>query len=692
MSLFDRRPSPTPRRRGSRPAPRRRPAGVRPYLEGLEERVVLSQAAAMGVPLHVPAQVHALATRVPQQLSVPITVTGIDITSVTRDAATGVLSIAGTLTGTILGQTFTTPLTATVTRARNARSCPVLDLDLQPIHLSLLGLNVDTSAVCLNVTARRNGGLLGNLLCGGLNNVLGAAAGGTGQLPAQLNSVLNDAQVLNALNQALGRARARLDLVTPAQGGNAPVVNLSLGPVRLNLLSLNIKLDNCANGPVTVRITATPGGGLLDNLLAGITGGNRRALLGEVSGALQQITATHVPVTPATLPGLLAASSPATGSAAPADPTVLNLTLNPIDLNLLGLEVRLYGQDTSSPVTVTVSAQPGSGELLGNLLTDVAGLLNLQGVSNALDTVLNNVVSLVNQSTLSVNGQTGTGTATSTTPVLDAFIAPVHLNLLGALVDTSPIHLQILAHAGNGLLLGNIVTDLANLLNNPTGNVVHDVEHGLNNLLGELNTLFPTIPAAPTPAPAPAPPGSFQVLSLTLAPIDLNLLGLILQTSTIQVNATAQSANGELLGNLLVDLLDNLHVSQSDLNTINADLNGVLAKVVGILNQTTLTIPSAALGALIPVLQELTSPTLINTSGAPVPPQPVLNLNIATSDGSPPVDVNLLGVVVTTSNLQVQLLAQPGNGLILGNLVYNASHLLDGGLLSVLNILNVLGV
>src|SRR5947208_6041765 len=55
--------------------------------------------------------------------------------------------------------------------------------------------------------------------------------------------------------------------------------------------------------------------------------------------------------------------------------------------------------------------------LLGNLLSDVAGLLNLQGVSNALDTVLNNAVNLVNQSTLSVNGLTGTGTATSTTPV-----------------------------------------------------------------------------------------------------------------------------------------------------------------------------------------------------------------------------------------------------------------------------------
>jgi hypothetical protein len=40
----------------------------------------------------------------------------------------------------------------------------------------------------------------------------------------------------------------------------------------------------------------------------------------------------------------------------------------------------------------------------------------------------------------------------------------------------------------------------------------------------------------------------------------------------------------------------------------------------------------------------------------------------------------------------VQLLAQPGDGQVLGNLVYNVSHLLDGGLLSVLNILNGLGV
>lgn len=53
------------------------------------------------------------------------------------------------------------------------------------------------------------------------------------------------------------------------------------------------------------------------------------------------------------------------------------MTLDPIDLKLLGLEVKLYVQDATSPLTVTVSAQPGSGELLGNLLSNVAGLWRL---------------------------------------------------------------------------------------------------------------------------------------------------------------------------------------------------------------------------------------------------------------------------------------------------------------------------
>ena len=60
---------------------------------------------------------------------------------------------------------------------------------------------------------------------------------------------------------------------------------------------------------------------------------------------------------------------------------------------------------------------------------------------------------------------------------------------------------------------------------------------------------------------------------------------------------------------------------------------------------------------------------------------------------TPPVDVNLLGLKVTTSNIQAQLIAQTGDGQILGNLLYNVAHLLDaGGSLNLLTILGQLGV
>jgi hypothetical protein len=55
-------------------------------------------------------------------------------------------------------------------------------------------------------------------------------------------------------------------------GATTNVLNLSLGPVNLNLLGLNVHLDNCANGPVTVDITAQSGpGNLLGNLLGNLS-------------------------------------------------------------------------------------------------------------------------------------------------------------------------------------------------------------------------------------------------------------------------------------------------------------------------------------------------------------------------------------------------------------------------------------
>lgn len=52
---------------------------------------------------------------------------------------------------------------------------------------------------------------------------------------------------------------------------------------------------------------------------------------------------------------------------------ILNLTLGPLDLNLLGLRVQL------SQVNLRITAEQGSGNLLGNLLCQVAKLLDNPG-------------------------------------------------------------------------------------------------------------------------------------------------------------------------------------------------------------------------------------------------------------------------------------------------------------------------
>jgi hypothetical protein len=61
---------------------------------------------------------------------------------------------------------------------------------------------------------------------------------------------------------------------------------------------------------------------------------------------------------------------------------ILHLELGPLDLNLLGLVVHL------DRVVLDVTAQPGPGNLLGNLLCAIAGLLDGVDVSGALGNLL----------------------------------------------------------------------------------------------------------------------------------------------------------------------------------------------------------------------------------------------------------------------------------------------------------------
>ena len=142
---------------------------------------------------------------------------------------------------------------------------------------------------------------------------------------------------------------------------------------------------------------------------------------------------------------------------------------------------------------------------------------------------------------------------------------------------------------------------------------------------------------------------------------------------------TGQTGNGLLLGNILTTALNSLGATPQNLADLSNNLNALLAKVVGVLNTTVATLPLSALTSLPAVLQTLALPTLIAPStNASIS---ILDLAIASRNGNPapPVDLNLLGIHITTSNVTASLTATTGNGQLLGNLLYNVANLLNSG-------------
>jgi len=95
---------------------------------------------------------------------------------------TGTFTNLATLTSTAVNQAFAVPLVVTGT-------CSILDLALGPIHLALLGLEVDLNAIHLTINAvSAPGNLLGNLLCAVAHLLDGT--GPLGGLAALLNQIL----------------------------------------------------------------------------------------------------------------------------------------------------------------------------------------------------------------------------------------------------------------------------------------------------------------------------------------------------------------------------------------------------------------------------------------------------------------------------------------------------------------------
>jgi hypothetical protein len=138
---------------------------------------------------------------------------------------------------------------------------------------------------------------------------------------------------------------------------------------------------SAASAPVTIPIVGTVlQGGTFNGTMTltsfGVQNGQVVAN-GTVSGVLTNAAGTATSV-------LSTVTMPV--GVAQATCQILHLDLGPLSLNLLGLQVDL------SQVVLDITAQSGPGNLLGNLLCSVAGLLDSPG---GLSRLLNQILGIL---------------------------------------------------------------------------------------------------------------------------------------------------------------------------------------------------------------------------------------------------------------------------------------------------------
>ena len=158
----------------------------------------------------------------------------------------------------------------------------------------------------------------------------------------------------------------------------------------------------------TVNLTGTKGFKGTYTIDRFTTRNGNMVAVGKVRGTMRKGGKTRrVSKNGVIMPASVAGAGPAGAAKAAQQPLpdiptaceVLNLTLGPINLDLLGLVVR------TNRIQVRIDAVPGAGNLLGNLLCAVTNLLNptgalgqLTGAINQLTAALNALLALVPQS------------------------------------------------------------------------------------------------------------------------------------------------------------------------------------------------------------------------------------------------------------------------------------------------------
>jgi hypothetical protein len=224
---------------------------------------LLSAAAAIGIvaALAVSSSQAAPASAKPARLTVGVQV--LKMTPAAGRTLHGVGLVTATLTNNA-GQTQTSHSRVAFTAAAG-KSCQILNLTLNQLHLSLLGLNVDLAKVVLTITGIKQGqpggGILGSLFCSLASTKLSKA-----QRASAARQLTTDLQHRSHQRVLRFGVNLRPNATAAAAGATCPVLDLILGPLHLNLLGLVVDLNK-----VHLAVTATQGGGLLGNLFCSLS-------------------------------------------------------------------------------------------------------------------------------------------------------------------------------------------------------------------------------------------------------------------------------------------------------------------------------------------------------------------------------------------------------------------------------------
>ena len=146
-----------------------------------------------------------------------------------------------------------------VMKVKTGGTCSVLDVSIKELHLTLLGLDVNASAINLQITGNSKQ-TLGRLFCRLSRSLsLKTSGRGTKRLVRSLNHHLKGRPMPTVSFSGVMTRQQTASEYAPCE-----VLNLVLGPVHVDLLGLIVDLFGpTKKDPITAVVTADPNRGVL---------------------------------------------------------------------------------------------------------------------------------------------------------------------------------------------------------------------------------------------------------------------------------------------------------------------------------------------------------------------------------------------------------------------------------------------